>query len=124
MSAASKVGDKYCPPHLSGGAIDLSLYDINNNQLLNMGTEFDDCTEVAHKNYFDVKNELSEDEDNIRKNRLLLRKNMEACGFTSYEYEWWHFDFGNVFWSRIVKRPEIFGPLFGDEEWPVTIKKD
>ena len=47
---------------------------------------------------------------------------MEACGFTSYEYEWWHFDFGNVFWSCEVKRPVIFGPLFGDEEWPIRIK--
>src|SRR5262245_22136551 len=27
-SPPSKIGDAHCPPHLSGGAIDLTLYDV------------------------------------------------------------------------------------------------
>jgi D-alanyl-D-alanine dipeptidase len=43
---------------------------------------------------------------------------MEKTGFTSYEYEWWHYDFGNIFWEKATGQPAIFGPLFGDLEWP------
>jgi D-alanyl-D-alanine dipeptidase len=85
---------------------------------LEMGTPFDDCTDRAHSNYFDLKATLTPEDKNIKIRRDLLRTVMEAVGFTSYQYEWWHFDIGNIFWSRIVKIPPVFGPLFGDDEWP------
>jgi len=46
MSAPSMPGEEYCPPHLSGGAIDLTLYEIADGKALEMGTSFDDCTDV------------------------------------------------------------------------------
>ncbi len=49
---------------------------------------------------------------------------MENAGFSPYPYEWWHFDIGNIFWSRVTKRPEIFGPLFSDKEWPNAVIRD
>jgi D-alanyl-D-alanine dipeptidase len=118
MSPPSKVGDDYCPPHLSGGAIDLTLYEISNEKELEMGTPFDDCTERAHSDYFEMKTELSLDEEKIRNRRNLLRNIMEKVGFVSYQYEWWHFDIGDIFWSRKTGVPAVFGPLFGDQEWP------
>ena len=48
---------------------------------------------------------------------------MEKAGFTSYLYEWWHFDIGDVFWSRELKLNPVFGPLFGDEEWLIMTKR-
>lgn len=118
MSAPSLIGDTYCPPHLSGGAIDLTLYDVSNGKPLDMGTVFDDCTPRANRDYFNKRTDLSLDEIQIKKRRDLLRYTMEAVGFCSYQYEWWHFDIGNIFWSRLRNYPAVFGPLFGDEELP------
>ena len=121
MSAPSKIGDKYCPPHLSGGAIDLTIFDVNSGLELDMGTIFDDCTEVAGRDFFDKKEDLSESEMVIKQRRGLLRNSMEQVGFTSYVHEWWHFDIGNSFWGRELGLDPVFGPLFGDEEWPNII---
>lgn len=118
MSAPSKIGDDYCPPHLSGGAIDLTLFDIRNGIELDMGTVFDDCTDRACTDYFEKQSNLTPAEIKIKEARTLLRAAMENAGFRAYQYEWWHFDIGNLFWSAIVHKPAVFGPLFGDKEWP------
>lgn len=119
MSVPSKIGDEYCPPHLSGGAIDLTLYDTAIGNEIEMGTPFDDCTERAHSDFFNRPGTVLNDEDNrIREARGLLLSAMESVGFVRYQYEWWHFDIGDIFWSRITGRPAVFGPLFGDIEWP------
>lgn len=121
MSAPAEIGDDYCPPHLSGGAIDLTLYDIAAQQELDMGTLFDDCSEKAHSNYFELKTRLSPAEIRCKEARHILRTAMTRAGFTAYHYEWWHFDIGNLFWSRATGNPAVFGPLFGDREWPTSI---
>src|SRR5437868_1196479 len=54
MSPPSIVGEEYCPPHLSGGAIDLTLFSLSDGKALEMGTVFDDCTERAHSNYYEL----------------------------------------------------------------------
>lgn len=122
MSPPSVIGDEYCPPHLSGGAIDLSLCELASGKELDLGTPFDDCSERAHSDYFDRKIQLSSDDKIIKERRTVLSSAMNRVGFTSYHYEWWHYDLGNIFWSRITNLPPIFGPLFGDEEWPRTNK--
>jgi D-alanyl-D-alanine dipeptidase len=118
ISPPSKVGEDYCPPHLSGGAIDLTLFDLNTETELEMGTPFDDCTERAHSNYFDLQWVLSLDEAHFKNRRQLLRAAMERVGFVSYQYEWWHFDIGNMLWSQKTGNPAVFSPLFGNQEWP------
>ncbi|KTC77823.1 M15 family metallopeptidase [Legionella brunensis] len=119
VAAPAKIGDNYCSPHLSGGAIDLTLYDLVQGQPLDMGTSFDDCSEKAHSSYFDLKSKLSFEESEIKDRRDCLRKVMEGVGFVSYRYEWWHFDMGNVLWATAVGQSAVFGPLFGDKEWPL-----
>lgn len=118
ISPPSVIGEDYCPPHLSGGAIDLTLYDISTDLELEMGTLFDDCTERAHRDYFTVKTSTLPEEKKIQQNRQFLNIAVESAGFTSYQYEWWHFDIGNIFWSQTLKKSAVFGPLFGDDEWP------
>ncbi|MDP1602122.1 MAG: M15 family metallopeptidase [Legionella sp.] len=117
-SLPSVIGDDYCPPHLSGGAIDLTLYETASGNELEMGTPFDDCTERAHRDFFNIKGTLSIEEEKIQYRRNLLCSTMEQVGFTSYQYEWWHFDIGNILWSKAVQQPAFFTPLFGDKEWP------
>ncbi len=120
MSLPSRPGDLYCPPHLSGGAIDLTLYGYNKHEILDLGTPFDDCSELAHSNYFEIHPPRNMEEEAIKSKRLLLKRAMQSQGFTSYFYEWWHFDLGNIFWSRATGKKAVFGPLFGDKEWPMV----
>lgn len=119
-SLPSALGEDYCAPHLSGGAIDLTIIELETGHVLNMGTPFDECSDVAHLEYFDRKAELNSEEQVISSNRHLLRAAMEAVGFSPYQYEWWHYDLGTMFWSRSVNQPAAFGPLFGDNEWPIN----
>ena len=77
--------------HNFGMAVDLGIYDIDAG-LLDMGTKFDDFTEVSHitkedslvENGFLTNHQLS--------NRKLLREIMVAAGFQTLATEWWHFD--------------------------------
>ncbi len=97
-------------PHLTGGAIDLTICD-NSGILLDMGTEFDYFGPEATTDYFAQATDSKG--QSINNNRLLLLQTMALAGFTNYWEEWWHFDYGNQFWAKIGNHPcAIFGPAF------------
>ena len=72
--------------HNRGCAVDLSIYDLKTGKLVPMPSDFDEFTERASPNYQGGTVEET-------KNRELLRKLMEAEGFTVNNNEWWHFDY-------------------------------
>ncbi len=72
--------------HNRGCAVDLSIYDLKTGKLVPMPSDFDEFTERASPNYQGGTAEET-------KNRELLRKLMEAEGFTVNNNEWWHFDY-------------------------------
>lgn len=72
--------------HNRGCAVDLSIYDLKTGKLVPMPSDFDEFTERASPNY---KGGTAEE----TRNRELLRKLMEAQGFTVNANEWWHFDY-------------------------------
>lgn len=78
--------------HRTGGALDLTIVDAD-NQPLYMGSDYDCLTERAALGYFDHKRKLSRLDKVARKNRLILKRAMEAGGFKSYPYEWWHWTY-------------------------------
>ena len=41
-------------PHSTGGAVDLTICKIRNGEPLYMGSIFDDATELAHTDYFEI----------------------------------------------------------------------
>lgn len=82
------------PPHTTGGAIDLTLVDLDDIEL-NTGTGFDHFGPEATVYYFDTIKPNTE----ISTNRKLLHKAMLEEEFSSYNDEWWHFDYGNQFWA-------------------------
>jgi D-alanyl-D-alanine dipeptidase len=90
--------------HQTGGAIDLTLGDVNGNEL-NMGTklhEFISETETHAKNITGGEKE---------KREILLRA-MEQAGFKNYPGEWWHFSFGERLWAAYSKKRFCFyGPV-------------
>ncbi len=71
--------------HNRGCAVDITLVDSNGNELA-MGTEFDDFTVRAHRDYADLSVEVVQ-------HRLLLESVMNKHGFVGEPTEWWHFDF-------------------------------
>lgn len=77
--------------HNRGCAIDLTLYHLKSGLAAGMPSGYDEMSERAHPNY-------SGGTPQQRRNRDLLRKAMEAEGFTVYENEWWHFDYKD--WRR------------------------
>lgn len=71
--------------HSRGSAIDLTLYSLETNEMLPMGTCFDFMDEKSHHTYQDVTKEEFE-------NRQLLCGLMTRNGFILYENEWWHYN--------------------------------
>ncbi|HQU81642.1 MAG TPA: M15 family metallopeptidase [Pyrinomonadaceae bacterium] len=72
--------------HNRGCAVDLSIYDLKTGKLIEMPSEYDEFTERAAPDY-------KGGTEKERANRDLLRKAMEAEGFTVNKNEWWHFDY-------------------------------
>jgi zinc D-Ala-D-Ala dipeptidase len=72
--------------HNRGCAVDLTLYDLRAGHAVSMPSLYDEATERAYANYTGGTAEQ-------RRLRDLLRRHMEAQGFSVYEFEWWHFDY-------------------------------
>lgn len=99
-------------PHNTGGAVDLTIVGPDGKEL-DMGTKFDHFGPEAKTIFYEEKLRgdvaLSERERLVLRNRRLLYSIMITAGFTNYEEEWWHFDFGNQFWGRIKGKVAIYG---------------
>jgi zinc D-Ala-D-Ala dipeptidase len=76
--------------HNRGCAVDLSLYDLKTGQEVQMPSGYD---EMSERSYPEYKGGTPEE----TQRRELLRKTMEAQGFTVEPHEWWHFDYKD--WS-------------------------
>ncbi len=70
--------------HSRGSTVDLTLYHSATGELAPMGGDYDLMDAVSHH---DARG-LSAVETS---NRRCLRALMEACGFRSYDCEWWHY---------------------------------
>ncbi len=85
--------------HCFGDTVDLSLIDLNNKKLLEMGAVFD---------YFDELSHITATEETVGstalKNRQILSAAMQQVGFRPYEKEYWHF----TFCEREIENPMDF----------------
>lgn len=99
------------PVHTTGGAVDLTLTDINGNEL-EMGTGFDSFSDKTRTDYY----ETNSIDLNIRNNRRILYNAMISAGFTNLPSEWWHFDFGDRFWGYYNNKPAIYEGVFDISE--------
>lgn len=65
----------YGSGHNKGISVDLTIVELSTNKELNMGTGFDNFTELAHHSYTDKLDTV------VRENRILLKTIMEKYGF-------------------------------------------
>ncbi len=93
-------------PHMSGGAIDVTIG--RDEGWLDMGTEFDDFTEKAETAWFERRPSITDEEQIIRDNRRLLYTIMTTVGFSNYENEWWHYDYGNQRWAMMTNQTAVY----------------
>jgi CubicO group peptidase (beta-lactamase class C family)/D-alanyl-D-alanine dipeptidase len=72
--------------HNRGCAVDLGLHDLKTGKVVEMVSGYDEMTDRAFPDYPGTTSRQ-------RWHRDLLRRAMEAEGFTVYEEEWWHYDY-------------------------------
>lgn len=74
--------------HNRGCAVDLTLFDLATGEPVRTTGEYD---EFSPRSFPDYPGGTSRQ----RWHRELLRRAMEAEGFTVFEFEWWHFDYND-----------------------------
>ena len=90
--------------HNRGCAVDITLYDLDSGEPIQMVAGYDEFSPRSFPMY-------PGGTSRQRWYRELLRRTMEAEGFTIYEFEWWHFDYrdwkkyriGNVTFEQIER---------------------
>lgn len=70
-------------PHCRGVALDLTLVDINGEEL-DMGSDFDEFSELAFHSFTNLNQE-------VLANRRLLLDIMTKAGWDFFDNEWWHY---------------------------------
>lgn len=77
--------------HNRGAAVDATLIRLPDGSELPMGTDFDDFSERAHRDYKYLPGEALQ-------NRQMFERVMARHGFTGLPTEWWHYDAAG--WER------------------------
>ncbi|QOR41031.1 M15 family metallopeptidase [Billgrantia diversa] len=97
-------------PHLTGGAVDVTLCDADGLPL-DMGTLFDEALPASHSDHYERLEPLSQAQRRARDNRRLLHRIMSEQGFTNLPSEWWHYDLGDQLWAYYGGHAEAcYGP--------------
>jgi D-alanyl-D-alanine dipeptidase len=87
IDRAEMVQRGYVAPrsgHSRGSSVDLTLFELATGELTAMGGGHDLMDPVSHHGAKGITRAEAT-------NREHLRSVMEACGFRSYEREWWHY---------------------------------
>lgn len=70
--------------HSRGSTVDVTLFDMDKVDDVDMGGRYDLFDELSHPSYRGITEEQY-------RNRIILREAMLSCGFKPLEEEWWHF---------------------------------
>lgn len=91
------------PPHCCGAAVDVDMIERKTGQLIDFGCPVNTDDEISFLNTDKINTEQ-------RANRDMLHKVMLEAGFAPYDYEWWHFSYGDTTWAKFYNRPKsIYG---------------
>jgi D-alanyl-D-alanine dipeptidase len=96
--AVPSPDSKMPPPHSTGAAIDVTLFDAE-LQEINMGSPIDEISDRSMPNYFASFRNAQAVEFN--RDRELLNQVMTYSGFCRHPNEWWHFSYGDQLWAWI-----------------------
>lgn len=91
-----------CPPHATGGTVDLTL--TWNAHPLSLGTRFDAFVPQAAAAALEPDGPSQE-----RDLRRLLAQAMTAAGFVAHPQEWWHWEYGTRYWAAVTGQRVRYG---------------
>ncbi|MGY1604703.1 M15 family metallopeptidase [Geodermatophilus sp. SYSU D00815] len=96
------------PPHVTGGAVDLTL--AHDGRPLALGTDFDAFEGAAAVDRFEAPGA----DDLVRRLRRLLAGALTAQGLAPLAEEWWHWSYGDQRWAVCRGEPRArYGLLPG-----------
>lgn len=99
--------DDVTPPHLTGGAVDLTL--TWQGVPLELGSPFDEFTPRSHLLALE-RTDLTPEQQLDRDLRRLLHTVMTDGGFAPYADEWWHYSLGDEAWAHHANaRATLYG---------------
>ena len=94
------------PPHCAGAAIDLTLIRKDGPEVY-MGTEINDSPEQSGGRCYSDSQEISKESTS---NRAVLATALENAGLANYPTEWWHWSYGDRYWSfKTATQTAIYG---------------
>ena len=94
------------PPHSTGAAVDLTLFNLETGEDVDMGSPIDEMSERSHPLHF----HSASDGTRYAQNRDILHKAMTTAGFLRHPQEWWHFSYGDQIWAWLSQADKaIYG---------------
>lgn len=81
-----------CPPHVTGGAIDIDIKNIDTGRYVDMGCPPNTDSEISFL-HSDLLTPTQYE------NRMTLLQAMLRAGFAPNPNEWWHYQYGETYWA-------------------------
>jgi zinc D-Ala-D-Ala dipeptidase len=115
--APPNLDPKTPPPHSTGAAVDLTLFDTQTQETVFMGSPIDELSVRSQPDFFGnlAQDSAVSEEDRVaaalaHAHRQLLYKSMSQAGFQRHPGEWWHFSLGDQLWAwrSQQKNPKAF----------------
>ncbi|MET9912376.1 M15 family metallopeptidase [Streptomyces sp. NPDC006476] len=105
--ASAYISPPEVAPHVSGGAVDLTLCDLDGRELP-LGTEVNATPEESGGA---CRTEAPGIGAEARANRAAMSRALTATGFVNYPTEWWHWSYGDRYWALVRRAPAArYGP--------------
>ncbi len=81
-----------CPPHVTGGAVDVDVKNLETGEYVDMGCLPNTDSEISFL-HSDLLTSQQYD------NRMVLLDAMLSAGFAPNPHEWWHYQYGETYWA-------------------------
>ncbi|MFF3442637.1 M15 family metallopeptidase [Streptosporangium sp. NPDC002721] len=95
VEASRYVSPPEVAPHVTGGAVDLTLCTVSGVELP-MGTQVNATPPENDEACYTAFPEISPE---ARRNRDILGAALRSGGFVNYPTEWWHWSYGDRYWA-------------------------
>lgn len=112
--APPNLDPKTPPPHSTGAAVDITLFDTQTQQTVWMGSPIDELSVRSQPHYFSILAQdptaASADRDAAalaHQHRGLLHNVMAQAGFQRHPGEWWHFSIGDQLWAWLCQQASV-----------------
>ncbi|WP_138907024.1 M15 family metallopeptidase [Streptomyces chryseus] len=105
--ASAYISPPEVAPHVSGGAVDLTLCTGDGTELP-LGSEVNATPEESAGG---CRTAAAGIDAESRANRAVMGRAMTAAGFVNYPTEWWHWSYGDRYWALLTEAPAAtYGP--------------